>query len=612
MPQPQPRENATTGTTAPKLARILSALQPVLTKRRLPIILAVLAMTLAAPSLWSGWVMDDHFHRLMLSGSDRFPVIFDGSWDMFRFMDGNVERTQRMMDVGTIPWWTYPEIVAQFWRPITTLTHRVDYLLWPESPALMHAQSLLWFAALAFVVTILYRRLMGPTFVAGLAALLYAIDDAHAVPAGWIANRNGLVAAVLGVLALICHDKWRRDGWRSGFVLGPALLAASLFAKEAGIAVVGYVFAYAVALDRSAWRSRAVSLVPYAVVIAAWRIVWVMQGNGLHGVGLYIDPVSEPLRFMASMVTRAPLLLLGQFALPPSDLFILFDDSVARVAGVVASLFLIALGWALAPSVRKDRVGRYFALGMCLSLIPACVTFPSDRLLSYVGIGAMGLIARFVQIGSGWGSQGSSGRPRRFGTRPVVLLFVAVHLVISPLWLAIHSIAPSGPKWLFDQLHVQTPMDASVENQDVVIVNPPSVFHAMYLPVLRELAGKPVPRHTRTLAPGAFGMTIRRLDIDTLVIVPERHFLWWSFHRLFRNRTHPFAIGDRVELTGMTAEITALSDAGDPTEVAFHFAVPLEDPSLRWLQCKDGEFVTFIPPGVGEMIVLAPETPQFP
>ena len=85
------------------LMRILSALQPVLMKRRLPVILALVAIALVVPSLWSGWVMDDHFHRLKLTGSDRFPEIFDSSWDMFRFMDGDVERTRSVMDVGSIP-----------------------------------------------------------------------------------------------------------------------------------------------------------------------------------------------------------------------------------------------------------------------------------------------------------------------------------------------------------------------------------------------------------------------------------------------------------------------------------------------------------------------------
>ena len=62
----------------------------------------------------------------------------------------------------------------------------------------------------------------------------------------------------------------------------------------------------------------------------------------------------------------------------------------------------------------------------------------------------------------------------------------------------------------------------------------------------------------------------------------------------------------------MTAEITGLSAASDPTEVAFHFDVPLEDASLRWLQYKDGEFVPFVPPRVGITVELPPAVPKFP
>ena len=57
--------------------------------RRLPITLGALAILLALPSLWAGWVMDDHFHRMKLTHADRLPEVFDASWDMFRFMDGD-------------------------------------------------------------------------------------------------------------------------------------------------------------------------------------------------------------------------------------------------------------------------------------------------------------------------------------------------------------------------------------------------------------------------------------------------------------------------------------------------------------------------------------------
>jgi nucleoside-diphosphate-sugar epimerase len=46
---------------------------------------------------------------------------------------------------------------------------------------------------------------------------------------------------------------------------------------------------------------------------------------------------------------------------------------------------------------------------------------------------------------------------------------------------------------------------------------------------------------------------------------------------------------------------------GRPDEAAFTFAVLLEDPSLRWLQYKDGSFIPFSPPAIGKTVVLKSE-----
>ena len=64
------------------------------------------------------------------------------------------------------------------------------------------------------------------------------------------------------------------------------------------------------------------------------------------------------------------------------------------------------------------------------------------------------------------------------------------------------------------------------------------------------------------------------------------------------------SLGQRVELTGMTVTVTALTEDGRPAEAAFRFSVPLEDTSLRWLNWKDDMFQPFAPPAVGETVVL--------
>ena len=77
-------------------------------------------------------------------------------------------------------------------------THWLDYQLWPDAPWMMHAQSLVWLAGTVLIAGLLYRRIEAVPWVAGLAVLLYAVDDARAAPASWIANRNALVASVFG------------------------------------------------------------------------------------------------------------------------------------------------------------------------------------------------------------------------------------------------------------------------------------------------------------------------------------------------------------------------------------------------------------------------------
>ena len=72
----------------------------------------------------------------------------------------------------------------------------------------------------------LYRRLMGATAAAGLAALFYAIDDAHGPPVAFLANRNAMMATLFGVLAVQKATPAGRSGCPRGLNNPPASLRA--------------------------------------------------------------------------------------------------------------------------------------------------------------------------------------------------------------------------------------------------------------------------------------------------------------------------------------------------------------------------------------------------
>jgi hypothetical protein len=103
----------------------------------------------------------------------------------------------------------------------------------------------------------------------------------------------------------------------------------------------------------------------------------------------------------------------------------------------------------------------------------------------------------------------------------------------------------------------------------------------------------------RVLAPAIPWVSVRRLDERTLAVAPAGGYLRFPLDQVFRSERRPFAIGDRVELTGMIAMITTLTPDGRPAEATFRFDVPLESPSLIWLRFRGTGFEPFRPPAVG-------------
>ena len=235
----------------------------------LPLATILLALLLVSPSLGVGPLGDDYMHMARVDPRLHAPGFAYAPLDLFTFMSGDPSQRAVLLEEGVFGWWMAHDFRMSFWRPLSSLTHVLDHVLWPRSPVLAHAHSMLWFAALLAVLAALYRRFHAP-WIAHLALALYAVDDAHGWVVGWTANRNALVAATLAFAALVAHDRARRDGWRPGSWLGPALFGAALLGGEAALGVTGYLLAHALFIDSGPLRRRLARLWPYAALSVAW------------------------------------------------------------------------------------------------------------------------------------------------------------------------------------------------------------------------------------------------------------------------------------------------------------------------------------------------------
>jgi len=390
------------------------------------------------------------------------------------------------------------------------------------------------------------------------------------------------------------------------------LLVVALLSSEAGLATTAYLFAYAVWFDKGPWPRRLVTLAPYAVIVVWWRGAWSYLGYGVSdGMGLYVDPLREPMAYAVGLKERLPPLLLGQLALPPSDVCMMFESGGSKVYALVAGALVALIALTVLPVLGRSRQIAFWITGMLLSLPPIAATVPSDRLLYFVGLGAMPLAGEFLVRVLGRRGIGLPLPPvrRRVCTIAGFGLLI-IHGAFAPLGLMLRAAYPAGPPSLRRELELTGPLDASVEGKDLVIVNAPAPFFLVHFPLVQALDGAPVPRVTRVLSAAFPSVQIHRLDAQTLVIRPELGFLHWTWDRLFRSDRYPMGLRERVELTGMSVEVTSINDDGRPTEATFQFANPLDDGSIKWLHWTDGSFEPWTPPRIGQTVELRPRRPR--
>jgi hypothetical protein len=293
----------------------------------------------------------------------------------------------------------------------------------------------------------------------------------------------------------------------------------------------------------------------------------------------------------------------------------------------LATLVLVALVVILCvPLLRRDRVARFFGLGMVLALVPACGTFPSGRLLILVGLGGSGLLALFLASRvdrASWLLQARAWRALAVGA---FWIFVPVHMVLAPVALAQAS---SNVKTLGDTAQTVAatlPTDAAIGRQTAVIVNTPSFFISVLAPLLQLEQGRPIPPGMLVLTSGFQALRVTRPADNILVIRPQGgllappgtsgageeaprafdvRYFYQAVDALYRDTT-PFRVGARLALSGLIIEVTAITGDGRPAEVAYRFETSLDDPSRRWLQWRDGAYAPFPMLGVGDTIDLPP------
>ncbi len=547
------------------------------------------SLALGALKLGNGLVFDDYLFRARAE-QGRWAKLLGSRWEFYDYTGDDPSLRSEFREAGLEGWWIPESRTLANHRPLTALVHRVDFGLFAHHVWVMHCVMLaLWLLALCalFWVT---RELQLTAAVGGGLLFLYALDDAHAFPLGFVTSKHLVIGTALGLCALAAHIRGARTGSRAWTWAQAPLWGLALAASESGTCWVMYAVAWSACLDRRTLRARALGLVPCALAALVWLAWYKSLSHRSEGADVYLTSLSP--EYFAAVASRLPVLLAAQVGLVPADVALpLTGWPLAGVVALsVATLTLFA--WSSRAIFRASAEARFFAVAAVLSALPLCATFPSDRLLFPVGVGAMGFIA------TGLFSL-SSEVPRAW-----VGAMLAIHVLVAG---ALHPVRGALPRVIGSrQADVIASLEAPADFADktAVIVNAPAGFSCYLMPLFREGLWLPTPDKVRCLGATMKAVEVRRPEAQVLELSVEGGYLDDAFARFGWSSKFPFHPGDVRHVSDMRFVVTEVTDDDRPKVVRVEFDAPLDDAKWSFWALDRGAFRKFELPRVGQRVTL--------
>ena len=556
-------------------------------RARLAIAIVALALFLRLPVLGVAFYGDDQLFLDVLTHVEPPTLAARGPLDLYRFSDGDAQATGARLATGVFPWWTDPTHKLAFMRPLTSATMWLDHALFDRSALPAHAVSLLWLAAMLGAAALAMSRSLPPS-IAGLAFVIFALGGKTVPAAVWWCNRHVFVALTFAFASLSAHLSWRERGFAPGRWLSPVLLALGLLGGESAASVIPYLAAYE--LTRSTPRSTgaARALVGVAVVCVAYGVARVALHYGTARVGSYIDPMNDPVRYLAGL-SRLPLVA----CLVVADALSLVLEAVRGLVrnGIVLAV-LGGLTWLLvrakASLPEEWREVRWLLAGAAFGLLPALAA-TQTILPALIGpmLGASAALALAIRYGY-------LAVRRRVPSRGAATVLAATLAIVFAFF---NLVAPLAAAPLVSLAAVQSSTaerdvfqryDVGGAVRDVVVLSSDDAI----VPPSRN--GKRSPIHL--LALGADKVRAARIGERSISVQAESAlFAPSSPFRATRAALHA---GDEIAV-GPYRVVVREVDGPAVTAADFHFDRSLDDASLAFFVTERRRATRVAVPAIG-------------
>lgn len=213
------------------------------------------------------------------------------------------------LDRATSHWDALLARLSNGFRPLLRLSYASDYALWGFTPAGFLATNFVVHLLTVLTVWQLAKYRLGGPLAALTAALVFALQPAHAAAVAWASGRSTELSTLLLCLALVAHERGTRA--RSGWLWPTAsvmLMALAAATKEVALIFPAILLLWEATRGEQMDRRRLIwRVAPSAVATLVILGVALAASTRLREVLAFSFDYASPLASLADQLRALPI-----------------------------------------------------------------------------------------------------------------------------------------------------------------------------------------------------------------------------------------------------------------------------------------------------------------
>ena len=104
--------------------------------------------------------------------------------------------------------WAFKTTYANFWHPLTWLSHMMDYQLFGLNPGMHHFSALLLHILNTLLLFTVFNKMTGRQLQSAVVAILFAVHPLHVESVAWISERKDVLSTLFWLLTMYAYTRY--------------------------------------------------------------------------------------------------------------------------------------------------------------------------------------------------------------------------------------------------------------------------------------------------------------------------------------------------------------------------------------------------------------------